>query len=359
MESSSLYKELESFWLFYKNERFSLAAKEITGLLLRTMIAIYLEVKSEVSPDLRHEFDSREKAILGDSELRKANLVKLVKLFEEFRILDLAEGSQPERDLLKIYNLSELAHLSENSLTDRDTNNLKMCIFVLSEYVSALLRFKGWITSSYTSNIVERKFTLDRNTGIMVNPVDLSRNVSFKAATFGVMLAHICSQVVAEFLPRQSTGDAWTDSHQLERDVGAILFQSGYDAGVNFGAAISAAFEREDPSMSLHDRVKTWCWFDTSVGWGKFEDNLVIREPTDISGKITLRSNFLIAEKEQKDFNICGLMTGYIAGVLERLLGFSVRVKHDKHSGDCGQFIMGKDACDFFISRPTHQEEKR
>jgi hypothetical protein len=75
-----------------------------------------------------------------------------------------------------------------------------------------------------------------------------------------------------------------------------------------------------------------------------------VDEEISVKGKITLHSNFLIVEREAKDFNICSLMKGYIAGVLEQLLEFKVLVRHDKLSGDCGQFRPSKDGCDFVIT---------
>jgi hypothetical protein len=93
MESSNLYEELEKFWWFYKNERFDQAAKEINGLLLRTMIAIYSEIKSEAPEQLRSTLNAQERNILEGGELDNAGLEKLARLFQELNVFDIAKGT--------------------------------------------------------------------------------------------------------------------------------------------------------------------------------------------------------------------------------------------------------------------------
>lgn len=179
----------------------------------------------------------------------------------------------------------------------------------------------------------KKEFTLDSNTGIMRNPADLSRNVSFKAVTFCAILENICSEAV----------------NSLEQKMGDILYSAGYSAGSKFGEALSRKLNKVKPPISVEDKIEKWCSFDSNVGWGRFEDNLEVNETREtVSGKIVLENNFLTADRKRKDFNICSLMTGYIAGVLEKLLGFQVHVIHDKSY--CGQFKSDKDSCEFFVS---------
>jgi hypothetical protein len=282
----------------------------------------------------------------------------LVELFQKLRILDIANGDPKILKLLRVYNIAELAILLEKTSDIFDKATLEMYVFVISEFVSALLKFKRSVSTVSTiedGSLTTKNFILDLNTGIMTNPLDHSRNVSFKAITFSTMLGDICSQVVASFIPNKDAIGKPQDRKLMEQKMGKILLSSGYSVGSKFGEALSEKLNQETPPMSIHDKIKTWCQFDTIVGWGKFEDDLIVDETRfAVSGRVILKSNFLITDRIPEDFNLCGLMGGYISGVLEKLLGFKVDVKHNTNSNDCGLFA-GKDSCDFFVSKHLQQ----
>jgi len=352
-QESHLSEARKRFLTIYRQEKYKDAANEIHNLLLNILLKIYTEAKAKATGGIREEIEKTQLEIFGGRDTNNISLKELAALFHKLNILEIAEGNETDRNLLKAFSLMELVDLSEQSLHDSD-DRAKKYLFTIYAFVVALLSFNGEVdptgdTSSTKSNIIDRTFSLNLDTGIMVNPHDLTRNVSFKAVTFSVMIGHICTQVVNKVLAEYNPADLGQNVRQIEESLNTILSESGYNAGSNFGEALTKDFQRE-AQLSLHQKIKLWCEFDTSVGWGKFEDELIVDESIKrVQGKVVLQSNFLVAEKTRLDFNLCSLMKGYIKGVLEKLLGFSVNVEH-KRDSNCAQFNPDKQFCDFLVS---------
>jgi predicted hydrocarbon binding protein len=350
---------IERFWQLFHQEEFDRAVKVISDLLLSVMKRIYFEAKSEAADQAKSEFERFELIILENKSVDDGDLKQLTRLFQELSILDKTKGEVTERNLLKAYDLLQVINLCGESLRSGDSYALRVSALTTVLFSLALLNFKGWYEWSEglgegtetedEQSWIEKVFKLNPETGEMIHPEDKSRNVSFKAATFGVMLGHICSESATRFIPNPTTEEHSYDMFtQMKSRLNSILEKAGYDAGINFGGALTEAYPDK---KSRKERIDLWCSFDTDVGWGKFEDHLNIDEETGAAdGKIVLHSNFLIVDRGADDFNICSLMKGYIKGVLQKLLNRQVQVRHEPTQGHCGQGSGEEKPCDFIVS---------
>jgi hypothetical protein len=204
MESSTLYADLEKFWRLYKADDFGACALHMSTLLRRTLIELYIDYESNPS-SASSDVSVINNEQLASIEIHSANLRQLISLLSNLRVFDHTPGSEPERQVLKTYNLEAIGDLADLVTKSEDPEHLKMYLFFLGEFLYSVLSFKNWIDTEVAESIVEKKFLLDTSKGILTHPVDLSRNVSFKAVTFGVMLGHICSQIVEQFLIKDTT----------------------------------------------------------------------------------------------------------------------------------------------------------
>jgi len=179
-----------------------------------------------------------------------------------------------------------------------------------------------------------KTFRYIKERGIIVNPEDGSRNVSYKVETLNNMLATITDKVAV---------------HSDQETALNILHDSGYGGGAQFGQTMNEQWELEDAQMSLEDKVSKWCEFDSEVGWGKFSNEMTIDEDEgELSGKIVIHENFLSYKRKKNDSFICEYMKGYVEGVIEELLGgIEVEVACDMDA--CPQLKPLKKKCNCCI----------
>jgi len=173
-------------------------------------------------------------------------------------------------------------------------------------------------------------FRYIKERGIIVNPEDGSRNVSYKVETLNNMLATIADKVAGNLDQKTALN---------------ILHESGYVGGKQFGQVMNEQWELEDSHMTLEQKVSKWCEFDSDVGWGKFSNEMSIDEDEgDLDGKIVIHENFLCHKRKKNDSFICEYMQGYVEGVIEELLGgIEVKVVCDMNS--CPQLKPLKKKC--------------
>ena len=148
--------------------------------------------------------------------------------------------------------------------------------------------------------------------GIMINPEDRQRNVSFRTDTFISMLGGIFDNVVTL---------AGLDKAK------DIFHSTGYTAGRNFAQRLNSSWEfGEGGTASIASKLRKWCEFDSNVGWGKFDVNVTVDEETgDFEGELTINECFIVDRKERKQ--ICEFIRGYCEGVIETLLCVNVRLE--------------------------------
>lgn len=331
----NLWQAYADLWQAYSDGKYDIAARGVHHLLLRLLEKVYTETKSQVSQSERERFEAYELRRFANTS--NGTLAEWVMLFGELHIMDSFTGADQIRQLVKSFDLVQIANLSELSLKAADEETLKLNLAVIFYYITNLIDFTG-VKLDTAPEPVYKRFRLDLSTGIMTNPSDETRNVSFKAVTFGLLLGHICKELVL------------FSKAVTIHDMNGTLQNSGYNAGSKFGETLSKELNEKEPGLSAKDKINRWCWFDTDVGWGRFENEIRLgNTDTDIEGKVILRFNFLTTNRGREDLNLCSFMKGYIGGVLEKLLGVGIKVHHDI-SEDCSQYSDGKNDCDFYIS---------
>lgn len=175
-----------------------------------------------------------------------------------------------------------------------------------------------------SENIVEKKMNISvsNNTttvfeyiperGIMINPEDLQRNVSFRTDTFINMFGGIFDSIV-ELSGKEKAKE--------------IFHYSGYLSGQNFAQRLNSRWDFEQKNSSFYEKkLKKWCEFDSNVGWGKFSIKIDVNEDTgDLDGELTINECFIVDKKNRK--KVCEFVKGYCEGVIETLLGVQVMLE--------------------------------
>ncbi|MBP3381575.1 MAG: toll/interleukin-1 receptor domain-containing protein [Clostridia bacterium] len=142
-------------------------------------------------------------------------------------------------------------------------------------------------------------------TGIMKNPADNFRNVSFRTDTFTNMMGGIFAEVAAI---------------TSEEKAQEIFFNTGYESGANFAERMSSAWGDSNDFDEIEKIIKEWCAFDSAVGWGKFEADIKFDEENEtIVGTLTIIKAFIVDTRHKR--KICSFIRGYCTGVLNTLLG--------------------------------------
>jgi predicted hydrocarbon binding protein len=159
-------------------------------------------------------------------------------------------------------------------------------------------------TTTTEENTQEKVFNYLGNRGLIINPSDGSRNISFKVESINFIFETIVKELTAG-----------------NHDISSIFHKAGYSSGEKFGAIMNEKWELNKDDISLEDKISMWCQFDSDVGWGKLSNKIDIDyENFDISGHIELNENFQSYKRISKNLEDCELMKGYISGVLQHLL---------------------------------------
>lgn len=146
--------------------------------------------------------------------------------------------------------------------------------------------------------------------GIMINPEDHQRNVSFRTDTFINLMGGIYEKV-----------DQLLDAETAHK----IFYDSGYVSGRNFAERMSNVWDTGFSAADIRDKFDKWCRFDSAVGWGHFSADIRIDEKNDsVSGTIAISEAFIVDHAKKR--KICGFIKGYCTGVAEQLLGSEVEL---------------------------------
>jgi len=155
----------------------------------------------------------------------------------------------------------------------------------------------------------QKVFNYIPHRGIMINPEDQQRNVSFRTDTFIGMMGGIYDEVL-----RLSTEEHARQTFQ----------KSGYQCGYSFAQRLNSHWDLSSNGASLYEeKLRKWCKFDSDVGWGKFDISIDVNEDTgDFRGELTISECFIVDIKNKR--HICEFVKGYCEGVIETLLGIEV-----------------------------------
>lgn len=170
--------------------------------------------------------------------------------------------------------------------------------------------------------------------GIMINPSDQHRNVSFRSDTFVTMFGQIYDSVAGLTDPASAEG---------------IFYDCGCQSGYNFGRRLQSSWDEKNEYLlaSPQEKLAKWCEFDSNVGWGKFDCNISIDPENDsLEGKLTVSECFLV-DKSPAHRPVCAFIRGYCEAVIGVLLG-DVEVKLTCSS--CPLVKKFKNVCEFDVS---------
>jgi len=122
----------------------------------------------------------------------------------------------------------------------------------------------------------------------------------------------------------------------------------GYNGGKKFAVKMFA-----DDSATLRDKIDKWCEFDSAVGFGKFENKLDFdTQARMIMGRLLIHNCFVSYRNNCEE--LCGIIKGYCAAVMEVLLGdCAVCVEcASKKSGKCPKDLFyqtDKAVCELYF----------
>ncbi len=147
-------------------------------------------------------------------------------------------------------------------------------------------------------------FEYNPERGIMINPEDHQRNVSFRTDTFINMMGGIYEKV-----------SAIAD----ENAAAEIFFESGYVSGKSFADRINSQWDTGYTIEELKHKIDKWCMFDSAVGWGNFSASIDYDEEHGLVGELRISKAFVVDKSKKR--KVCNFIKGYCTGVIETLLG--------------------------------------
>lgn len=166
---------------------------------------------------------------------------------------------------------------------------------------------------STANDVNVREFQFHKARGVLINGSDGSRNIAFKVESMNSIFSTIRSQF-----------ETLADTNAATN----MFCNAGRVAGENFGRVMNQKWDLASVNISLTDKITKWCEFDSDVGWGRLDNNVVVDESQGtIRGEIHLTENFLIFNKKKSVPCECHFMVGYTQGVLEEIFkGIPIKV---------------------------------
>ena len=191
--------------------------------------------------------------------------------------------------------ISSFGELIRRSEKQRTNQNLRSIISKVEENIQDNEKY------------IIKMFLLNNKTGIMINS-DNSPNISFRVDTINNSFDSIVDSVRSAGLSQEQ--------------VDKIFFTAGHKCGKAFGSTFINYLDMYYDAQDDEDRLKEWCLFDSSVGWGKLS--------YDPAEKAVIISNSFQAKKIDTTGTYpqdCHFFKGYIAGVLSGILGNNKEIK--------------------------------
>ena len=161
-------------------------------------------------------------------------------------------------------------------------------------------------------------------TGELVNEGDFSRNISFKVDTFDSLLSYM-RKYLEDSLP-------YLKEERIYEAFIQTLERSGNESGLRFGQTLRNYVWLNYDQYSDVEKVNKWCEFDSRVGWGRFVPFDISGKELPISFEIRVINNPFAENRTEEDTDLCPFLSGYIHGVLTRILDRderSITVSHE------------------------------
>lgn len=178
--------------------------------------------------------------------------------------------------------------LIRRSETDHTNQNLRSIISKLEANIKDNEKY------------IIKMFLVNNRTGQMINS-DNSPNISFRVDTIN----NIFDSIV------RSAKELGLTAEQ----AGKMFFDAGLNCGQAFGSTFITYIETYFDTYDVADKIKEWCMFDSSVGWGKLR--------FDSANKAIVITNNFQAKKFDGVGGVpqdCNFFKGYVSGVLSKIL---------------------------------------
>jgi len=321
----------------FRLNEFDVVVKECGTLFENAFKEIYHQAITALPFEARNAVLQAENDIgKGKKGVTDFTFGELVGLFRTSKLL--SKWAKHEGLDLGLVNNLDFAPIVDirNRVTHKGYKPSRLEAELVFNYLRSFLSLTGLVEIDDAPAAAEqpqgdvKTFRYIKERGIIVNPEDGSRNVSYKVETLNNMLSTIADKVAG---------------HSGQATALNILHESGYVGGKQFGQVMNEQWELEDAQMTLEQKVSKWCEFDSEVGWGKFTNDMSIDEDEgDLDGKIVIHENFLCHKRKKNDSFICEYMQGYVEGVIEELLG-GIEVEVTCDMGSCPQLKPLKKKC--------------
>ncbi|MCL2442650.1 MAG: AAA family ATPase [Treponema sp.] len=175
-----------------------------------------------------------------------------------------------------------------------------------------------------------RLFGFFNDTGAMVNPDDDNRNVAFKVVTFLNFLNKF-HETFETFENNQQLRPEGHDIKPLRTNKSpnpiAKLNNTLMEAGIQCGEAFGESLINGDNEGMHTQKIERWCIFDTEAGFGQMSYN-------EAEKIITIKSLFILDNETTGEQNYTAFFTGYVVGVLNKLLDGNFTELEIKKVGD-------------------------
>lgn len=152
------------------------------------------------------------------------------------------------------------------------------------------------------------QFFLLEEQGVLTNPADSERNVSFRVETFCGLLDDLHEELLRS-------------NPEGKEPIASALRTAGRQPGERFGTDLRKQLDETFPELEDEERIRRWCDFDSRVGFGGLSlEAIDLDEEREVrGGVIAVAGNFLAANRASDQHNLCPLLAGYIEGVLSML----------------------------------------
>lgn len=413
-ELSKFEKDYRYARSLFDNEEYPDCAKSIQKLYRGILVNIIDKLHRKLSGSVKagDRFLKTLLKITSDNkkDLKEVNLRDICALFDDPEVdffLNAGETYNDYLSLLKSYNFQQISDLINDAIQSNEKSEyiilglqqaltlitvlLKVRMeetFEINKYhllvnyehikseldrIKALSLHKITKTKSTLHYIDEeekdkkegkREFQWIKYRGTLVNPTDNSRNIAFKVETFVNILSTIYEGMSREILAVEKNIKEESVENLARILPKKILLESGYESGSSFGWTMQEILRKEFTGVSLKTenitiahKIQKWCEFDSDVGFGKLSlknfDEKDVDEHTIYKFSIQLIDNFMVFKRDQYQANLNSFMSGYIKGVLERILQQPLIIKHNpwEHS----QQFRANDYCIFYLE--TNIEE--
>jgi len=160
-------------------------------------------------------------------------------------------------------------------------------------------------------NIVDRYFEVNKDIGQLINPEDREPNIALRIKTLHYMFSSLIEKTNEILKLNNKTPE------EIDTSIAGILYYAGEKSGDSFGSKLMTPnIVWEKIPVDIDTRLKEWCRFDSSVGFG----NITFKQRADNSSFIDIlikANSFYLEGSMDNCHDLNEFLRGYIAGVVK------------------------------------------